>query len=120
MNDHVRFAIDLVRQDTEMSGVPSPPYIDEDWTFYDNRTTGGPELVATVADQLQVGIIEELWPEHGSNWPVCPEHPRSHPMKAIVVDGEAVWACVDGTPQARIGALFSSHHQARRARKKAK
>lgn len=117
MNDLVRAALDLVRADAEASGLPGPPYIDGDWEFYDDLTEAGPELVVEVADRVQDDIIEQLWPAHATNWPACPAHPRTHPMRPAVVDGHAVWACIDGTVYARIGSLFRSRHQARRARK---
>jgi hypothetical protein len=120
VNDLVRAAINLVRADAEASGVPAPPYIDSDWEWYQDRAVAGPDLIVTVADRLQEAIIEELWPSRDTNWPACPAHPRTHPMKATVVNGTAVWACVDGTAYASIGSLFTSEHQARRTRSRRK
>lgn len=116
VNDRVRAALDLVRADADASGVPGPPYIDGDWELVD-LTVASPELIAAVADRVQEDIIEQLQERSATNWPPCPAHPRNHPLRPAVVDGKAVWACTDGTPYATIGSLFSSPHQARRARK---
>lgn len=109
-----------MRADAEASGVPGPPYIDDDWAFYDDLTAGGPELVVEVADRVQDDIIDTLWPDSSTNWPPCPAHPRSHQMRPAVVDGKAVWCCTDGTAYSQIGSGFASRHQARRGRKRPK
>lgn len=120
MNNLVRAALDLVRADAEASGVPGPAYVDGDWDFYDDLTVGSPELIVTVADRAQDDIIERLWLTSATNWPPCPAHPRNHPLRPAVVDGQAVWTCTDGTPYAPIGSLFASRHQARRTRRRRK
>lgn len=52
------------------------------------------ERVASLADQLQELVVENLVPlGHQAVWPECPEHPRSHPLTATVDDGDAVWIC---------------------------
>ena len=73
-----------------------------------------------VADRVQADIIETLWPDSSTNWPPCPAHPRSQPMRPAVVDGNAVWCCTDGTVYSQIGSLVASGHQARRGRKRPK
>lgn len=118
MNDLVRAALNLVRADAEASGVPGPPYVDDDWEFYDDLTVGGPELIVEVADRVQDDIIEDLQPRSATNWPPCPAHPRTHPMRPAVVKGQAMWTCLDGTACAPIGSLFGSRHRARRARRR--
>jgi hypothetical protein len=51
--------------------------------------TGGPELLALVADELQDAVMEHLF----GVWPVCPHHQLgAHPQ---VFDGQAVWWCSD-------------------------
>ena len=64
------------------------------------------ERIASVADQVQEWVIEELWRQGPTNWPRCPLHPSTHPMKALAQDDAAVWACpFDDTFVAVIGAL---------------
>jgi hypothetical protein len=114
MNDLVRAAIDLVRADAQRSGAPGPPYIDGDWEFYDDVTQPDPELIVMVADRLQTDIIEGLWARRSpTNWPPCPVHPRTHPMRPVIADGRAMCACADGTPYDVIGSLFPSPRQRR-------
>lgn len=120
MNHLIRAALDLVCADAESSGVPGPPYVDGDWEFYDDLTVGGPDLVVTVADRVQDDIVENLQPESATNWPPCPAHPRTHPMRPAVVNGEAVWICTNGTPYAPIGSLAGSRHRSRRLAKRQK
>jgi len=52
------------------------------------------EQIASLADQIQEPVVEGL-PRIGlpAVWPECPEHPRTHPLKAKVVDGIACWVC---------------------------
>ncbi|GAA1770344.1 hypothetical protein GCM10009795_015550 [Nocardioides hankookensis] len=65
------------------------------------------ERVVSVADQTEDWVPEEIGGT-ATNWPVCPEHPRSHPMAARAVDGEAWWICpVSSTTVARVGSLAS-------------
>lgn len=64
------------------------------------------ERVASVADQVQEFVIEELWRQAPTNWPPCPRHPTTHPMKAMAQDDAAVWVCpVDDALVSLIGAL---------------
>ena len=64
------------------------------------------ERIASVADQVQEFVIEELWRRSPTNWPPCPRHPSTHPMKAMAQDDAAVWACpVDDSRMALIGML---------------
>ncbi len=52
--------------------------------------------VADAADQVQEWAIEfQLWGSAPTNWPQCPSHPDSHPMRAVVLGETAVWACPD-------------------------
>lgn len=38
--------------------------------------------------------MEALWSEgEPAVWPRCPDHPDTHPLEAVVVDGTAVWVC---------------------------
>ena len=64
------------------------------------------ERIASVADQVQEFVIEELWRQAPTNWPPCPRHPRTHPLKATAQDDTAVWVCpVDDSLVAVIGTL---------------
>jgi hypothetical protein len=66
-----------------------------------------PNCLADLADQVQEWAVEALW--HASVpafWPHCPEHPNTHPLKATVIAGAAVWTCPkSGATAARIGEL---------------
>ena len=64
--------------------------------------------VAAVADQIQEWVVENKVSLDGSStWPECPQHPRTHPMSAQVVDGLAWWVCPrNEQPEARIGDLL--------------
>lgn len=64
------------------------------------------ERVASMADQVQEWAIEELWGQASTNWPACPQHPNSHPLKATTLGGSAVWVCpADGALISKIGML---------------
>ena len=64
------------------------------------------EQIASLADQVQEWVIEELWGQGPTNWPRCPHHPNTHPMKALAHDEVATWVCpVDNTFVAVIGSL---------------
>ncbi|MFT4217777.1 MAG: hypothetical protein QM619_11430 [Micropruina sp.] len=53
-----------------------------------------PKQIASVADQVQEWVWDELWGRQApTNWPVCPRHPDSHPMKATAQGAAGVWAC---------------------------
>jgi hypothetical protein len=115
-------ALDLILKDLEAGGVPLPG-IDwsdswQDWQPSESVGLGGTgvwlnltlteaEGVAVVADQVQDWAVEELWRRRKpSNWPVCPAHPATHPMKAVVLVGEAVWVCpAGGEGKTQIGEL---------------
>jgi hypothetical protein len=50
--------------------------------------------VVQVADTLQEEIVEELCRlGRPAVWPECPDHPDSHPLKPIDLDGTAMWVC---------------------------
>lgn len=71
-----------------------------------DRQAKSAERAAAAADQIQEWAIEELWGKAPTNWPRCPQHPDSHPMKAAVRHQTAVWVCpVDEQPVALIGSL---------------
>lgn len=52
------------------------------------------EQLADVADQVQGWVVEELCARlMPAVWPECPAHPDTHPLRAGVVKGVAVWSC---------------------------
>jgi hypothetical protein len=64
--------------------------------FMDGLTPA--ERIASVADQVQEIVIEELWhARRSATWPQCPLHPDSHPLEAIVIASRAVWRCPKST-----------------------
>ena len=53
-----------------------------------------PQRIASVADQVQEWAVEELCAVgRPTNWPPSPQHPHSHPLSAVVQEGQAVWSC---------------------------
>lgn len=52
------------------------------------------EQLVMLADQVQDWAVEELWGQRRStNWPVCEEHPFTHPLEPAEISGVAVWRC---------------------------
>lgn len=71
-----------------------------------DRSAPSAERIASAADHVQEWVIEELWGSEPTNWPVCPLHPDSHPLRATVRAANAWWDCPrDSTSIVRIGAL---------------
>lgn len=111
MDEVLRESMEPLLLDLRGAGIPPPRVEDIDFDKNPERAaailrgpagdgTGvsvsrsGPlqERVAELADQVQEWAIEELW-GHSSNWPQCPKHPSSHPMRANTRNGAAVWVC---------------------------
>jgi hypothetical protein len=68
------------------------------------------QRIASLADQLQEPVVEGL-PQFGlpAVWPECPEHQRSHPLRALVADGCACWVCpMTGNRVQQIGKLAAT------------
>jgi hypothetical protein len=63
---------------------------------YVSRSASAPDRVAMVTDQVQDWAIEQLWGRAATNWPPCPRHPGTHPMRVSVRDEVAVWTCPAG------------------------
>jgi len=63
--------------------------------------------VVSLADQVQDWAVEALWGVGRSPvWPECPEHPDSHPLRAVERNGAAIWVCpVSLNEICRIGSL---------------
>lgn len=52
------------------------------------------DQVVSLADQVQDWAVEALWAARRSPvWPECPDHPDSHPLRAIKQNGLAIWVC---------------------------
>lgn len=68
------------------------------------------ERVARVADQVQDWAVEALWAAaRPAVWPECPAHPGSHPLRAGVRGGVAVWSCPrTGEAAALVGELAAA------------
>jgi hypothetical protein len=63
------------------------------------------EQQVSMADQVQDWLVENIGGT-ATNWPVCPEHPTTHPLTARAVADTPSWVCpVTGTVVAAIGAL---------------
>lgn len=72
------------------------------------RIDGYPDVDARIeiaTHEVQDLVIEELW-RHGSNWPVCPKHPTTHPMELTWLSDAPSWMCpVDRTAVVALGSL---------------
>ncbi len=106
-------ALTPVLRDLASSGSVCPDVRDAEWSVFPGQVTAWlrspdgtgqgvsamageplPDRVASVADQVQEWAAEELCAVgRPTNWPACPDHPRIHPLSAVVRDGRAVWAC---------------------------
>lgn len=116
METVLRQALEPILRDLRRSGLHGPRIEDRDWTA-DTETTSAKlwsldgsgsgvsvllsatpsERIADIADQVQQWAIEDqLWRAGATNWPRCPAHPNTHPLKAAAVDDAAVWVCPQG------------------------
>ena len=112
MDDALATALAPVLRDLRGAGAGVPIIEDRDWTNDPARPSamlGSPdggamgvsasraasevERVANVADQVQEWAIEQLWRAGRTNWPPCPRHPSTHPLRAVARHGAAVWVC---------------------------
>jgi hypothetical protein len=106
-------ALEPVLRDLEHAGAVMPEVRDGHWSDFEGQRTAmlyGPDgsgsgvfvlagepladRVARVADQVQEWAVEALWTAgRPATWPECPDHPDTHPLQAVVLDGRAVWTC---------------------------
>jgi hypothetical protein len=113
MDNVLAEALTPVLRDLENSGSVTPDVRDEQWSAGEGQVTamlyspGGsgqgvfaitgeplPARIASVADQVQEWVVEELCSiGRPTNWPRCPHHPYSHPLSAVEQEGRAVWTC---------------------------
>jgi hypothetical protein len=124
MNVELTEALEPVLRDLTTSGAVRPEIRDEPWAddepsamLYGHDGSGQgvwvqaddalAERVATVTDQVQEWVIEELWSLHRpATWPECPAHPDTHPLQPIAKSDRACWICPATRDEiAEIGAL---------------
>lgn len=126
VDEVLREAMEPVLRDLSGAGLVPPRLDGVDWTgdpdypsvmMWDpdgggtgisvHRSAPPFERVASTADQVQDWAIEtHLWVGGRTNWPPCPHHPRSHPLRAGTSGVTAVWMCpIDGVVVALIGRL---------------
>lgn len=106
-------ALALVLDDLRNCGGPVPDVHDDQWSSFPGQVTAMMQApdgsgqgvfamaeeplaqrIASVADQVQEWAVEELCRTHRpTTWPECPWHRNSHPLAAVVRDGQAVWTC---------------------------
>jgi hypothetical protein len=75
------------------------------------------QRIANLADQVQDTAVEGL-PQFGlpAVWPACPEHPNSHPLRALTTDGVAFWVCpMTGDRVQKVGQLAATLNAAQKA-----
>ena len=73
------------------------------------RDASEAEQVVEAADGLQEWAVDVLWDAQlPTDWPVCPAHPTTHPLRPELQHGRPVWACPrTGDAVAPIGRLAS-------------
>jgi len=121
MADLLDGALAPVLRDVRATGAPEPGVDGYGWV--DDPTVASAMLrgdtglivvvdvpeanrIAAAADQVQEWVIEELWGSSTTNWPACPHHRASHPLRPVVLDGVATWICPnDGDPIGPVGSL---------------
>jgi len=68
------------------------------------------DLVERAANIVQEVIMESRR-HRGAAFPPCPEHPNT-PLWSAMVDGEAVWRCIDGgTTVVRVGSIAGERNE---------
>jgi hypothetical protein len=106
-------ALAPVLRDLESSGSVVPDVRDDQWSGVDGQVTAmlysadgsgqgvsamitepPAQRVASVADQVQEWVLEELCSiGRPAAWPECPQHPGSHPLSAGVRGSRPAWTC---------------------------
>ncbi|MBC2934041.1 hypothetical protein [Nocardioides sp. zg-1228] len=119
-------SVEPVLRDLARTQVDAPRFDDHDWIgdreyvscmmwsadgsgsgLSVRRAASREERVAHAADQVQEWAIENrLWTSAPTNWPPCPIHPASHPLRASVAASNAAWVCpIDHSVVALIGEI---------------
>jgi hypothetical protein len=112
MERMIREALAPVLADVRATGAPEPRVVEADWDpdlqstvhlFRPDGTGAGVGVLRTAsranravqaADGTQQWVIESLWfAGRPTNWPVCPAHPHTHPMRAVLLRGTPTWQC---------------------------
>ena len=112
MDEVLRQSLAPVLRDLGRHGFGQPTIEDVDWTGDEEqpsamlrspdgsgtgvsvRRSDPPcERIAAMADQVQEWAVEEYGSAGASNWPVCPRHPQSHPMRPTTSHASAMWVC---------------------------
>lgn len=115
MDELLAEAMAPVLRDVERAGLLAPQMDDTDWIghadyvsamMWDRAGDGGTGIsvprnaglvtrVVVAAGQVQEWVIKsQLWGAAPTNWPPCPVHPDTHPLQALLVDGQtAAWTC---------------------------
>lgn len=112
MERMVADALAPVLADIRATGAPEPRVVDADWdpelqsTVHLFRADGSGQGVGVLrrttpanrvvqaAEGTQEWVIETLWSERRStNWPICPAHPDTHPMSAVLLGNRPTWRC---------------------------
>jgi hypothetical protein len=127
MPGEIDVALDLIVHDLVAGGVPVPRVEHTAWQDWEpaesvmlfaadgsgqgvwlDLVLQQAEGLAHLADQVQDWAVEELAPRgRPTNWPVCPDHPDNHPLRAAVENNRAVRACpAGGTASSPIGGLL--------------
>jgi len=106
--------LDLVLRDLAVPGGVTPTAMtrDPDFVFLygvDGSSTGiDPDLpLAELASRVQDWAVEDLGTRRlPTNWPPCPVHPGTHPLRAAEDGDRAVWRCpAQGEVIAAVGSL---------------
>lgn len=116
MDPVLRESVEPVLSDLARAQIHAPTFDDDDWVgdrdyvscmmwsadgsgsgLSVQRAASLPERVAQAADQVQEWAIEDqLWGSGRTNWPPCPHHPTTHPLRAVFAGSGAMWVCPAG------------------------
>ncbi|MGY2064966.1 hypothetical protein [Blastococcus sp. SYSU DS0619] len=118
-------ALDPVLRDLRAGGLPVDRIAASDWPGDDgvagamlwraDGTGAGvsvvldrpiAEQVAHVADMVHDWAIDGLWGTERTDWPPCPDHPGTHPLRVERSGSEVRWSCPrTGRGVCRVGEL---------------
>lgn len=117
-------ALEPVLTDIRTTGAPAPRIADERWDPEQStvvllrpdgtgagvgvdRAASRPARVVQAADAAQEWVIESFWRLGlATGWPICPAHPATHPLGAVLDGDRPLWRCPAGAAVAiPIGSL---------------
>ena len=86
---------------------PHLSYLEQNFANGLVEETSAATLASYLAFELQDWVIEQLWRcGQPTNWPPCPRHPSTHPLRPVDRGGAALWTCpADDIAVAEIGSL---------------